>query len=80
MKIQTRTLKKVALYLDKNLHVPLSIDDSLYMRFQIQEELFKRNYEEMRKFLWKQWCNEYLVKYHNGYYESGQLIKKSDIK
>lgn len=80
MKIRTKTLENVAKYLDKNLHIPLSIDDSLYMRFQIEQELFKRNYEKMRKSLWEQWCKEYLVKYSDGYYEAGQLIRKRELK
>lgn len=39
----TKTLEKVLYYLDRRLHLPLSLDDELYARWKIQREIFMRD-------------------------------------
>jgi hypothetical protein len=79
IKVQTRTLEKVLSWLDKNLHLPLSVDDALYARWKIHDEIFRRQYEQMEKQLFEKWSKQYLIRFHDGYYENGQLINKRDL-
>lgn len=76
MKIQTRTLERVLRYLDKQLELPLSLDDALYYRWKLHSDIFHRNYEQMKEQLFKEWSKKYTIRFHDGYYEEGQLVKK----
>jgi hypothetical protein len=77
-RIRTKTLENVLSFLDRELELPLSLDDALYARWKIHDEIFRRDYEKMRERFFKEWSEEYLVKFMDGYYEKGQLVKTVD--
>ena len=46
-KPRKETLEKVLQYLDSQLHLPLSLDDALYAKFRAQQEILKRERDEI---------------------------------
>lgn len=75
LRIRTKTLEAAIHYFDESLHLPLSVDDALYMRWRMHKECFQRDYERLQKQLFEEWSRKYLVRFHDGYYEQGQLIE-----
>lgn len=79
-KPSAKTLEKIVSYFDRNLHGPLSFDDMLYFRWRAYNEAFQRQLDQLRNRWREEWQREfdsrYLVKFSDGIYERGQVIKK----
>jgi len=79
-KPRAKTLRKLIQYLGKELHIPLSTDDTLYLKWKAERELFRREMENWKADLWSMWCLKYMVLFNGKYYQKGQLVKADHIK
>ncbi len=76
-KPRRKTLEKIMNWLDSRLQYPLSMDDALYMRWKIHNDLLRRDYENIKESLFREWCEKYQVRYNDGVYERGQILRKN---
>jgi hypothetical protein len=74
--IGRKSLERVLDWLDDQLHYPLSTDDMLYARWEIERRKFSMDVSKMRERLFEEWCDSYLVQYKDGVYERGKLLKR----